>query len=73
MTKLEDLSDNLSKDPDGSVLKQVQAQLADMLRRIRTAMDAGLTTEKFAEARQLADAVEAADAACVSYWEHNNK
>ncbi|MDR2826162.1 MAG: hypothetical protein LBV76_05140 [Deltaproteobacteria bacterium] len=73
MTKLEDLTDKLAVDPDGNILKQARSLLADMLRRIRSAMDAGIAAEEFAKAQQLADAVGAADSACVSYWERENK
>jgi hypothetical protein len=74
--EIDDLAECLSHDPNGKVLKQARTMLGDMLARIRAIMDAGLSTEEFAKARQLAEALEAADAACTTYWEYwerNNK
>ncbi|MDR2825846.1 MAG: hypothetical protein LBV76_03500 [Deltaproteobacteria bacterium] len=68
--QIEDLAESLSHDPNGKVLKQAQTFIGDMLIRMRSKMDAGLGTKEFAQARQLVEAIEAADATCVTYWEH---
>jgi hypothetical protein len=63
----------LCEDPNGSILKQAQNLQAGMARRLRALMDAGLSAEEFAKARQLTEAVQAAETACAAYWEKHNK
>lgn len=61
MTEMESVFDTLMEDPSGHGLKQIREELFEMRQGVKRAMDAGMTADEMAVARQAQAAVECAD------------
>ncbi len=60
--EMESAFDMLSEDPSGQGLKSIREELFAMRAQVKQAMDAGMTAEEMAVARQVMTAVDNADA-----------
>ncbi|HIU18195.1 MAG TPA: hypothetical protein IAB01_07075 [Candidatus Avidesulfovibrio excrementigallinarum] len=60
---MESAFDMLSDDPSGMGLKQIREELFVMRSEVKRAMDAGMTADEMAVARQVMEAVDCADEA----------
>lgn len=61
MIEMESAFDMLAEDASGYRLKEIREELFDMKTAVKRAMDAGMTAEEMAAARQALAAVECAD------------
>lgn len=73
MSEFAFISDLLSADPSGHGLKQVQEELFVMRSDLKRAMDAGLTSEEMAHARQAMAAVDASEQVASSLYDKWNR
>lgn len=60
---MESAFDMLSDDPSGMGLKQIREELFAMRGEVKRAMDAGMTSDEMAVARQVMEAVDGAEEA----------
>ena len=61
MIDMESAFDALAEDPSGYRLKEIREELFAMKAEVKRAMDAGMTADEMAVARQVLAAVECAD------------
>ena len=61
MIEMESAFDALAEDHSGHRLKEIREDLFEMMPAVKRAMDAGMTAEEMATARQALEAVECAD------------
>ena len=61
MIDMESAFDALAEDPSGYRLKEIREELFAMKAEVKCAMDAGMTADEMAVARQVLAAVECAD------------
>ena len=59
--KMESAFDMLAEDPAGTGLRQIREELFVMRNEVKRAMDAGMTREEMAVARQVLGAVDCAE------------
>lgn len=59
--EMESAFDMLAEDPSGRGLKQLREELFEMRADVKRAMDAGMTSDEMAVARQVMTAVDAAE------------
>ena len=59
--EMESAFDMLAEDPSGRGLKQLREELFEMQTDVKRAMDAGMTSDEMAVARQVMTAVDAAE------------
>ena len=61
MMEMESAFDVLAEDPSGYGLKQIREELFEMRQAVKRTMDAGLSADEMAVARQAQEAVDCAD------------
>ena len=59
--EMESAFDMLAEDPSGRSLKQLREELFELRTDVKRAMDAGMTSDEMAVARQVMTAVDAAE------------
>ncbi|OLA83540.1 MAG: hypothetical protein BHW59_09060 [Desulfovibrio piger] len=61
MMEMESAFDMLAEDPSGQGLKRLREELFEMRMDVKRAMDAGMTSDEMAVARQVMAAVDSAE------------
>lgn len=71
--EMESAFDMLAEDPSGQGLKQLREEFFGMRMDLKRAMDAGMTADEMALARQAADAVDRAESVAERVYEALNR